>query len=97
MEIEDRAGGGTGNPPSAHTEAEISVCGQSQRVEEAPCLSTHRANFWLDPASQAAANPGVNLASVLLKLVFLLSLMDWFSLAPSDQATVHSKRGNIAL
>lgn len=78
---------------SSQTEAEIGSWGQSQRAEEAPCLGTHGANFCLDPASQASAKSSVNLSSVLLKPVFLLSLIDWFGLAPSDRATVHRQKG----
>lgn len=80
--------------PSSQTETEISSRGQSQRAEEAPCLGTQGANFWLDPASQVSAKSSVNLSSVLLKLVFLFSLIDSFILAPSDRTTVHRQKGN---
>ena len=78
---------------SSRTEVEIGSWGQSQRAEEALCLGTLGANFQLDPTSQASAKSGVNLSSVPLKPVFLLSLIDWFSSAPSDRATVSRQKG----
>lgn len=89
----DGARVGSGNPPCLFgTRAEISSWGQSQRAEEAPCLGTHRANFWLDPVVQLSAKSSVNLSPVLLKLVFLPSLIAWFSLAPPDWATVWKQK-----
>lgn len=72
---------------SPQNRAEIGSWGQSQRAEEAPWLSTHRANLWLDAASQPSAKCSINLSPVLPKPVFFSSLIAWFSLAPPDWAT----------
>lgn len=55
--------------------------------KEAPWLSTHRTNLWLDPTSQPSAKCSINLSPVLLKMVFFPSLIAWFSLAPPGWAT----------